>query len=93
MEFSDPLQVVRQVRTPLGQPPGERVMLKVQGVSDVIDTRQHGAEELPIVDHAAHRDAAETHSVVALLAADQTLSGALAFHAVVGDGDLERRVH
>jgi hypothetical protein len=59
----------------------------------VIDARQLRAEELAVVHHAADRDAAEAHAVVAALAADEARARALATDAVVGERDLERGVH
>ncbi|MNP17830.1 hypothetical protein D3C76_1102740 [compost metagenome] len=55
----------------------------------VVDVRQQGGEGLAVVDHAAHRDAAEADAVVAQLAADQAGARALADGALVGEGDLQ----
>ena len=65
----------------------------VQRMRQVIDARQHRrAEELAVVDHAAHRHAAEADTVVALLAADEAGALAGAAGAVIGEGDLQRRI-
>ena len=50
------------------------------------------AEGLAVAHHAAHRDAAEVHTVVALLAADQARLARLALGAPVGARHLERCV-
>src|SRR5471030_2131318 len=59
----------------------------------MIDTRQHRAEPLAIVHHAAHGNATEADTVIATLAADEARARALAVGAVIGERDLERRVH
>ncbi len=76
-----------------GQSFREQVARRVVRVPQVIHARQHGAEELAVVDHAADGDAAEADAVIAALAADQAAARALAAHAVVRDRDLERGVH
>src|SRR5471032_101092 len=58
----------------------------------VIDTRQHRAEPLAIVHHAAHGNAAEADTVIAALSADEAGARALAVGAVIGERDLERAV-
>jgi hypothetical protein len=65
---------------------------EVVGVRQVVDARQLRAEELAVVHHAADRDAAEAHAVVAALAADEPRARSLAANAVVGERDLERRI-
>ena len=59
----------------------------------MVDAAQRRPEGLAVADDAAHRDAAEVDAVVAALAADQPGARAFAARAVVGDGDLQRRVH
>ena len=86
------LQIVREMRAPLGHATRERVVLEVVRVTQVIDARQQRAEELAVVDHAADRRAAEADAVVALLASDEPLTRAFAAQPVIGDGDLQRRV-
>ena len=75
-----------------GRPREKRIARQVVRVRQVIDARQHRAEELAVVDHAADRDAAEADAVVAALAADQAGARAFAAHAVIGERDLERGV-
>ena len=74
-----------------GWPLREGVLRQV-GVRQVVDARQHGAEPLAIVDHAAHGDAAEADAVIAALTADEARARALAVGAVIGERDLERAV-
>ena len=62
------------------------------GVRHVIDAGEQAAEQLAVGDDAADRDAAEADAVIAALAADQPLPGALAPGAVVGQRDLQRGV-
>ncbi len=76
----------------LGDAHREGVARRVVGVADVIDAREQAAEHLAVGHHAAHRDAAEVHAVVATLTADEAGAGAFAAHAVVGDGHLQRRL-
>ena len=59
----------------------------------VVHARQLRAEELAVVDHAPHGDAAEADAVVTALAADEAGARAFATRAVIGEGDLERGVH
>jgi hypothetical protein len=61
-------------------------------VTQVVDAGQHGAEHLAIGRHAAHRQAAKVHAVVAAFAPDQTGAMALAAHAVIGQRHLQRGV-
>ena len=58
----------------------------------MIDAGEQRAEEFPVVDDAADRDAAEADAVIAALAADQARARALAAHIVVRERDLERGV-
>ncbi len=88
-----PLQLVGEFRAVLGQAARERVAPQVVRVLQVIDTRQGRAEELAVVDHAAHGDAAEADTVIAALAADEALARGFAAHAMPGQRDLERGVH
>jgi hypothetical protein len=62
-------------------------------VAQVIDALQHRAEVLAVVDHAADGNSAEADPVVAALAADEACARTFAAHAVVGDRNLQRRVH
>ena len=60
----------------------------------MIHTRQHvRREHFAVCRDPAHRYAAETDAVIALLAADQARALGLAAHPVIPDRDLERRVH
>ena len=92
VQGDQPLQVVGQLRAVLRLAAGEGVPRQVVGVAQVVGARQ-GQEGAAVVDQAAHRDAAEADPVIALLAADQPGALALAAGAVVGERDLQRRVH
>ncbi len=92
MQAHDAFERIGQFLAVLGLALGEGVRRQVR-VRQVIDTRQHRAEPLAIVHHAAHGDAAEADTVIAALAADETRACALAVGAVIGERDLERRVH
>ena len=92
MQRHETLEFVRQMRAPVGFALGEGLFLAVIGVRQVVDAGQHGAEPLAVGDHAAHRDAAEVHAVIAALAADQAGAAGLAIGAVIGQRDLQRRV-
>ena len=93
MQRHQSLQLVGELGAVLRLPAGERIALKVVGVGQVVDAVHERPEQLAVGDHAAHRDAAEAHPVIAALAADEARARALAAHALRGDGDLERRVH
>ena len=93
VQRDDALEVVGEVRAPRGLAARVGVVREVVRVRQVVHARQLRAEELAVVDHAAHGDAAEAHAVVAALAADEARARALAAHAVVGERDLERGVH
>jgi hypothetical protein len=59
----------------------------------VIAAQQRAAEGSAVVGHAANRDAAETDTVKATLAADEQVALAFATRAPVGECDLQRSVH
>ena len=86
------LEIVGQMGAPLGFATGEGLFLAVIGVRQVIDAGQHGAEPLAVGDHAADRDAAEVHAMIAALAADQAGAAAFAAGALIGERDLQRGV-
>ena len=87
------LEVIGELGAVRRQAAGEGIRGQQVGVRQVVHARQHGAEELAVVDHAAHGNAAEADPVVAALAADQAGAGAFAAHAVVSQRNLERGVH
>ena len=93
MQRDQALQVVGQFRAMRRQADAEGIAGDVVGVAQVVDARQQRPEHLAVGDHAAHRHAAEVDAVITALAADE--AGALAFAAgaVVGQRDLQRRLH
>ena len=93
MQRNQTLEFVRKVRSPMRQAARKRVVSKIQGVLQVIDAGQHRTgERLAVVDHAAHRHAAEPNAVIALLAADEARALAGAASAMIGNRDFQRRV-
>ncbi len=91
MQADDALQRIGEMRAVLRLALGEGVLRQV-GVRQVIDARQHRAEPLAVIDHAADRDAAEADAVIAALAPDEAGARALAVGAVIGERDLERAI-
>ena len=87
-----PLQVVRQMRAPLGLAAAEGLVLQVVGVADMIDAGQQAAVEHAVLDDAADGGAAEIGAVIAALAPDEAGLRALAPHIVIAERDLERGV-
>ena len=92
MQRDDALQLVGQMRAPFRLALGERLLLAVVGVRQVIDARQHRAERLAVVGQPADRHAAEADAVIAALAADEARALALAARVPIGQRDLERGV-
>ncbi len=93
MQGDQALQFVGKMGTPLRQTARERIVFDIQGMRQMIHAGQHrGAEELAIVDHSANRHAAETYSVIALFAADETRALARAASAVIGNRNFQRRI-
>ncbi len=86
------LQIVGEMRAPLGHAARERVVLEVVRMPQVIYAGQHRPEELAVVDHAADGRAAEADAVIALLASDQSLARRFAAQAVIRDCDFQCRV-
>ena len=80
------LELVGEVGAPLRQPLREGVVLQVEGMGQMVDPGQHRAEELPVVHHAADRDAAEADAVVGECRGlvDQLKIGGLAIVAHLG---------
>jgi hypothetical protein len=89
VQADDALERVGELRTVLGLALRKGILRQV-GMRQVIDARQQGAEPFAIVDHAAHRDAAEADAVIAALTADETRARAFATGAVISERDLER---
>ena len=92
MQRDDALELVGEMRAPLRLALAERLLLAVVGRRQVIDAGEQRAEELPVGDDAADRDAAEADAVIAALAADQARARAFAADVVIGERDLERGV-
>ena len=77
------------MRAPFGLALGEGLGVAVIGVRQVVDAGEERAKELPVIDDAADRDAAEADAVIAALAADEAGARAVAAHVVIGERDLE----
>ena len=93
VQRDDALQLVGEMRAPFRLAAGEGLFGAVIGVGQMVDARQQRAEELAVLDDAAHRDAAEADAVIAALAADQARLAALALHVPIGQRHLEGRIH
>ncbi len=92
MQLAQALQIVGQFRTVLRFAPAEKIARIAMGMAHVIDPRDQGAEHLAVRGHAAHAHAAEIDAMIAALAPDQAHALAFAALAVIGDGDLQRRL-
>ena len=89
----EPLQLVRQLRPVLRLALRERVPRRQMRVRQVIHPGQQRAEELAVAHDPADGNAAEIHPVIAALAPDQPGPRPLPDRPLVGDGDLQRRLH
>ena len=65
----------------------------VIGGGQVIHARKQGTEGPAVRNDAADADAAEADAMIATLTADQAGPRALADDILVGEGDLQRRIH
>ena len=92
VQRDEALEFVGEVRAVLGLAARVGVAGEVVRVRQVVDARQHRAEQLAVVDHAADGDAAETDAVIAALPTDEARARAFAARAVIGQRDLERGV-
>ena len=92
MQRDDALQLVRQMRAPFRLALGERLLLPVIGVRQMIDAREQRAEIAAVGNDAADGNSAETGAVITALAADQARARTLAARMLIGDGDFQRRI-
>ena len=90
MQRHDPFQLIGQIGPMLGLTPAKGVLGKLMRMGQMIDAVQKRAEELAVIDDAAHGNPAEIHPVIAALAPDQAGARALADSALIGDGDFQR---
>ena len=58
----------------------------------MVDRPQHVAEGFAVADHAADRDAAKSHAVIAAFTPDQDAPRAFAADAVIGECDFQRGI-
>ena len=86
-------QVVGKVDAPTRLPLCESVLFQIVGVGQMVHTIEQRTKEFPVWRNAADRDAAKAHAVIATLPPDQARARTLATHPVIGQGNLERRVH
>src|SRR4029079_15806500 len=82
----------RELSAPCGLTSGERVLLEVMRVLQMIDVRQEIAGRFAVAGNPADGHAAEVHAVIATLAPDQPTPRAFAARAMVRESDLERGV-
>ena len=93
MQGDETFQLIGKLGAMLGLTTGEAVLLRQMRVRQMIDPGQHGAEGLAVADDAADGNAAETGAVIAPLSPDQAGPGPLPPRPVIGERDLERRIH
>ena len=92
VQLHDPLQLVGHLTAPLRLTAAPGLALEVLRVAQVVDAGQKRPEQLAVRRYTAHRNAAETDAVVALLAPDQPHPLPFPAHPVPGDRDLQRRI-
>ena len=92
MQRDDALELIGKMRAPFRLALGERLMLAVVGVRQMIDAGQHRAERLAVVGEPADRHAAEADAVIAALAADEARALRLAARVPIGERDFQRGV-
>ena len=93
MEGDEAVEFVRQMRAPLRQATAEGGFRQIEGVGEMVHAGQLRAVELAVVHHAADGNAAEAHAVVAALATDEAGARAFTADAMVGQRNLQGRVH
>jgi len=69
VQRDDALELVGEMRAPLGLALAEGLVLAIVGRRQVVDAGEQRAEQLAVGDDAADRDAAEADAVIAALAA------------------------
>src|SRR5215217_6186911 len=77
---------------PFGLALAESLLVAIIGMRQMIGTGEQRAEPFAVGDHAAHRYAAETDTVIAALAADHALARGFTAGTVIGERHFERRV-
>ncbi|VCU71771.1 hypothetical protein PIGHUM_03861 [Pigmentiphaga humi] len=93
VQGQQPLQLIRQMRAPLGLAPRKRGLGEIPGCRQMVHPRhQVGAISLAVRPHPAHRHPAETHAVVAPLPSDEPHALSFSARAVIGQRDLQRGV-
>ena len=92
MQANQALQVIGKLGAMLGQAFAEGVAGDVDRVRQVIDSGQHGPEGAAVVHEAADRHASEARAVIGALASDEARALAFASGAMIGEGDLQRRI-
>ena len=92
MQEDDLLQLVGQRHILLGQPFGEGIFGDIEGMRQMINPGQQGAEPLAVAGNPPHRDAAKADPVIATLATNQPGAGALTASPLPGQRNLERGI-
>ena len=82
-------QFIGQVAAPLRFTAAEGLFLTIVSVGQVVNAAQSVAEEFAVGHHAAHGNTSEIDAVIAAFTTNQPRARALAFRAVIGDGDFE----
>ncbi len=93
VQRDDRFEGVREMSAPLRLPAAEGVVREIVRMGQMVDAGEERSKEFPIVRNSPDGDASESDSVVAAFPSDQPLPGALTANPVIGESDLERRVH
>jgi hypothetical protein len=89
MQRHHALKLVGQVHAPFGLTLGVGLLSAVVGVRQVISARQQRAKPLAVGDHAAHRNAAEAHTMITALTADHAGARGFTARTVIGERHLQ----
>ena len=92
VQRNEALEFIGEIRPVFGLAARERIPGGIVRVGQVIHARQHRAEKLAVIDHAAHGDAAETDAVITTFTADEASPRAFAAHPVIGERDFQGRI-
>ena len=92
MQHDHALQLIRQMRAPIRLALGEGLFLAVIGVRQMVNTGQRIAEPFTVGNHAAHRNAAKAHAMIAALTPDEPLALAFAARTVIGKRHFHGRI-
>ena len=89
MQSHNAFQFICQMSAPFRFAFGEGLLAAVIGVGQMINARQHGAEDFAVGDNPADRNAAKANPVIAAFAANQTGALALTLRIPISKGNLQ----